>query len=103
MIDAEVLNLFIKLIITIISVAITTFIIPWIKSNIESTKYNDFLELVHKCVEAANQLYTPDEWEKKKLYVLEIVHNYCLEHGVNITTQEMDAIIEGFVKAVKGE
>lgn len=99
--NSEILTLIVKVIITIVSVVITGVIIPWIKQNIDSTKYNDFLVLVKKCVESANQLYTPEEWEQKKLYVLDIVSNYCLEHDVNLTTSEINAIIEGFVIAVK--
>lgn len=101
--NQEFLNVVIKVVVTIISVVITSVVIPWIKSKIESTKYNDFLSLVHKCVEAANQLYTPEEWATKKQYVLDIAENYCIEHGVNITAEELNAIIEGFVIAVKGE
>lgn len=98
----EILNIIIKLLITILSVLITSVIIPWIKTKVGSTKYNDFLSLVEKCVEAANQLFTPEECAEKKIYVLEITSNYCEEHGVNISPEELNAIIEGFVKAVKG-
>lgn len=99
--NQEILNTIIKVLVAILSVIITSVIIPWIKSKIDSTKYNDFLSLVKKCVEAANQLYTIEEWAEKKVYVLGLASNYCIEHGVNITADELNAIIEGFVIAVK--
>lgn len=100
--EKEILELVIKLVFAIISVIITSVIVPWVKTKVDSTKYADFLVLVKKCVEAANQLYTPEEWAMKKVYVLNITSNYCSEHGVDVSPEELDAIIEGFVKAVKG-
>jgi len=99
--NQEIINMIIKIVVAVVSVIITSVIIPWFKSKIDSTKYNDFLSLVEKCVEAANQLYTPEEWAEKKVYVLNLASNYCVEHGVDVTPDELNAIIEGFVIAVK--
>lgn len=101
--DREIMELIIKLAFALLSVVITGYVVPWLHSKAESTKYNDFLTFSKKCVEAANQIYTPEEWRDKKIYVLGLLSNYISEHGINITTDEMNAIIEGFVKAVKGE
>ena len=101
--NQEIMNIIIKLIVAIVSVLITSYVIPYVKSRVDSTKYNDFLTLVQKCVEAANQIYTPEEWATKKKYVLDITEGYCKDHGVNITAEELNALIEGFVIAVKGE
>lgn len=103
MMNNELLEVIVKVVVAVLSVIITSVIIPYIKSKVDSTKYNDFLTLVEKCVEAANQIYTPEQWAQKKQYVLKIVENYCIEHGVKITAAEVDAIIEGFVILCKGE
>lgn len=100
--NEEIITMIVKVVLTIASVLITGYFIPWAKSKIDSTKYNDFLTLTEKCVEAANQLYTPEQWNDKKLYVLGIVANYAADHHVNITTDEINAIIEGFVISLKG-
>lgn len=100
--DQELIDLIVKVVVAVISVLITGYFIPWVKSIVDSTKYNDLLTMVEMCVEAANQIYTPEEWNKKKAYVLEIVCNYAKDHRVNITMEEINALIEGFVKAVKG-
>lgn len=99
----ELITMIIKIIVAILSVIITSVVVPYVKSKVDSTKYNDFMILVEKCVEAANQIYTPEQWSQKKQYVLKITENYCVEHGVNITAPEIDAIIEGFVILCKGE
>lgn len=100
--DQEILNMIVKIIIVVASVLITGYFIPWVKTKVSSTKYNDFLSLIEKCVEAANQIFTPEEFAQKKKYVLDITENYAKQHGVNITAEELNALIEGFVKAVKG-
>lgn len=100
--NQEILNMIVKTIIAVVFVLITGYFIPWLKTKANSTKYNDFLSLIEKCVEAANQLYTPEEFAQKKKYVLDITENYAKQHGVNITAAELNALIEGFVKAVKG-
>lgn len=100
--NEEILNLIVKLIIAVISVLITGYVIPWIKLKINSTKYNDLLSLVKKCVEAAEKIYTPTEWSSKKKYVLEVVEQYASNHRIKITANEINAIIEGWVKEIKG-
>lgn len=100
--DKEILEITIRMLFAIVSVIITTVIVPWFRTKIDSTKYADMLVLVKKCVEAANQIYTPEQWASKKVYVLDLAENYCKEHGVEITAEELDAIIEGFVISVKG-
>lgn len=99
----EMIDLIVKVVTILVSVLITSFVIPWVKSKIDSTKYNDFLSIVEKFVESANQIYTPEEWRNKKEYVLKLVISYVNKHGVNINMNEIDAIIEGFVIAVKGK
>lgn len=101
--NKEIVEMIMKILIAIISVLITGYVIPFLKSKAESTKYNDFYTLVKQCVEAANQIYTPEEWKEKKIYVYRLVADYAVKHGVNVTPEEIDAIIEGFVIAVKGK
>jgi len=100
--NKEIAELIIKFLLVILSALITTYVIPWINSKIESTKYNDLLTLIEKCVQAAEKMYTPEEWAEKKNYVLSLTSDYCIEHGIDITGKEINALIEGFVKAVKG-
>lgn len=100
--STELLEMIIKLIIAVLSVLITSYFIPWLKSKIDSTKYNDLLTLVEKLVEAAEKIYTPEEWSEKKKYVLGLAENYAAVHGIKITADELNAIIEGWVKEIKG-
>lgn len=99
----EIIDLVFKYLLLAISMVITSFVIPWIKANVDSAKYNDFLNAVELFVESANQIYTVEQWKEKKKYVLNLVIEYADKHGVTISLNEIDAIIEGFVIAVKGK
>lgn len=101
--NTEMTEMVIKLIIALVSVIITGYLIPYLRTKMDSTKYADMLEFIRKFVESANQIYTPEQWMKKKEYVLNLVEKYADEHGVTITDEEINALIEGFVIAVKGE
>jgi len=100
--NQEVLNMIVKLVLAIVSVLVTSYVIPFIKSKVDSTKYNDLLSLVEKCVQAAEKIYTQEEWNKKKNYVYELTSTYAMDHGIDITPEELNAIVEGWVKEIKG-
>lgn len=100
--NQELLTMIIKLILAILSVIITSYVIPFIKSKMDSTKYNDLLTLIEKCVQAAEKIYSAEEWSQKKEYVLELVSAYAMDKGIDIDPSELNALIEGFVKSVKG-
>lgn len=100
--NQEILTMIVKLVLAIVSVLITGYLIPWLNSKIESTKYNDLLTLVEKCVQAAEKIYSQEEWNQKKNYVFELTSTYAQEHGIDITPEELNAIVEGWVKEIKG-
>ena len=100
--NQEILDLIVKLFLAVLSVIVTTYVIPWINSKKESTKFNDLLVLIEKCVQAAEKIYTPEEWSAKKEYVLELASAYAMDKGIDIDPAELNALIEGFVKVVKG-
>lgn len=99
--NTEILNIIVRIVLAIVSVLITGYFIPYVKSKVDSTKYNDFLTMVEMCVEAANQLYTKEEWKEKKNYVFDLALKYTSAHGVDLSLNEIDALIEGFVIAIK--
>lgn len=100
--NQEFLDMIIKLVLAVLSVLVTTYVIPWINSKKESTKFNDLLALIEKCVQAAEKIYTPEQWNSKKEYVLELASAYAVDKGIDIAPEELNALIEGFVKAIKG-
>lgn len=100
--DKEMVMIIMKLVLAVMSVVITSYVIPWFKQSANAKKLNEVMEFCQKCVEAAEKKYTQEEWKEKKEYVLNLVANYIEKLGLRFTVDELDALIEGFVKEVKG-
>lgn len=98
----DIINIAIKIVIAVLSVSITTYIIPWLKSKIEVERYSELLAFIEKCVEAAEKIYSTEEWRDKKQYVYAMAIQKLDSIGLHLSEEEVDALIEGFVKAVKG-
>lgn len=102
-------QLFTQLVIGIILVVgalISAYILPplkdWIVSKIGAQKMADFVSFVEKCVKWANQTIPAEFWEKKKEEVVALVKDYISKHeGLELTDEEIDAIIEAIVYSVK--
>lgn len=95
------IDLIVKVVIAIASVLITGYLLPWLKSKINASKYEELLTLCEKCVEAAEKIYTPEQWQNKKEYVFDMVIDKADSLGIEISQQEINALIEGFVLEVK--
>lgn len=100
--DKEMITLIVKCVSAVIGVILTTYVIPWIKSSADAKKLNEVMDFCEKCVEAAEKKFTSEEWREKKLYVMTLISKQIEKLGIEMTTEEIDALIEGFVKEVKG-
>lgn len=86
----------------IISALVTTKLVPLIKSKYTSEQLARFTFYVEQAVRCAEQIFTEEQMEEKKKYVVD----YCLElinNGFNISLNEDDIniIIEGVVNNIK--
>lgn len=91
-----------KAIISVVLILISAYVIPWLKNKIGDDKYATLVEFAEIVVRSAEKIYTPDEWEKKKAYAVSLVVAKAKEIGLELRTEEINAIIEGAVQAVKG-
>lgn len=97
----EMVTMIVKVVFAVISVLITTYVIPWIKSKMSNEKYNELIIFIGKCVGAAEKIYTPEEWVEKKQYVLSLAEAKMNSLGVLISADELNSLIEGMVYSVK--
>ena len=97
----ELITVIIKAVLAIISVVITTVIVPYIKERIGQDKYNKLVEYTKFAVRCAEQLYTPEEWEQKKEYVSQYITEKATELGIGLNEQDIDLLIEGVVNLIK--
>lgn len=100
-------ELFVKLIVSLIgimSALISAYLIPYLKTKVETTQMADLIGFVEKCVKWANQTIPEEEWKRKKYEVMQKVAKYVEDHtGLVLTEADLDAIIEAVVYSVKNK
>ena len=101
--DGELFTKIILALITIISGIVSAYVIPFLKSKIKEQDMNRLLTIVEKAIKCAEQVYTPEQWEQKKIYVTNYVKSWLGTLNISITNEQLDAIIEGIVFEVKKE
>lgn len=97
----EMITVIVKAVLAILSVFITTVLVPYIKERIGNDKYNKLVEYTKYAVRCAEQLYTPEEWEKKKQYVSQYITEKANDMGIGLNEQDIDLLIEGVVNLIK--
>jgi len=100
--NPELISELTKAILSVVLILISAYVIPWLKNKIGEDKYLTLVDFAEIVVRSAEKIYTPEEWEKKKLYAVDLVVAKAKEIGLNLSTEEINAIIEGAVQAVKG-
>lgn len=89
-------------VITIISALVSYYVIPVLKTKVKFENFAMFNSFIEEAVRSANQLYTLEEWETKKKYVVELAKDYMNANtGLDFTEEQINAIIEGVVREVK--
>ena len=84
----------IEAIITLLVAIITTFLIPYLKSKVDTAKLEKIKSWVKVAVEAAEQIYTENgKGKEKKQYVLTFLES----KGYIIDEESIDTLIESSV------
>lgn len=82
-----------KAVIALVSVLITGLLIPYLQTKMDAAKFSKLSELVDIFVGAAEQLYSSDQGQEKKAYVL----GKLAEAGYRVEEDALDAMIESAV------
>lgn len=97
----EMVSVIVKAVVAVLSVLITSVVIPYIKGKIGENKYNEIKYYVEYAVRCAEQIYTPEQWQEKKAYVKEYIIHKAKEFGIDMTEEDINVLIEGIVNEVK--
>ena len=97
----ELVSVIIKSIVAILSVVVTTVIVPYIKQRLGDDKYAELTNYVEWAVRSAEQIYTPEEWEQKKAYVMNYIIAKAAELKIELTENDINILVEGIVNLVK--
>jgi len=80
--------------IALVAILISTFLIPWIKANVDEKKQAKMLTWVNIAVDAAEKLYEGSKrGEEKKAYVV----SFLEERGYTADMEAVNAAIEAAV------
>lgn len=83
-------------------IAITRYLVPYLKTKIAATKYSELVVWVEKAVKAAEQtIRESGKGEEKKEKVIEFILDYAFQNNIDITHEQIDALIEAAVKTMK--
>jgi len=96
-------NTFMTIALAIISIAgalITAYVIPWIKTKISAHDMETITFWVRFAVRCADQLFTPEEWEQKKEYVMQYIIDKCNELGLKLSEVDINTLIEAMVNQI---
>ena len=88
----------VQAVITLVSLLITTFLIPWIKAKCDAKKLETIYRWVTFAVEAAEQIIKGDDMgESKKQFVVD----FLAEKGYRIDMDSLNTMIEAAVYQLK--
>lgn len=90
-----------QFLLVILLAVLSYFVIPWIKSKIGNEKWEQLLDFIEWCVRWAEQKFSPEQNQMKKKEVYKKVFEYAEQIGIKVTGEQLDALIEGVVNAVK--
>lgn len=90
-------------VIGVLGVIITTVVVPWIKANTTERTQTIIDNIVKTAVYAAQQMYSPEQWQEKKTYAIEAVDKALRARGIVLDTDEISNAIEAMLKSVKTE
>jgi len=100
----EVFTKIMTAIFSILGILISTYLIPYIKSKMTAQDIERLTAFAKIAVRCANQIFTPEQWEEKKQYVVDMVKEFMDKNlHITLTDEQIHTIIEGLVNEVKKE
>lgn len=100
--NPELITKLVEAIVTVVVVIISAYVIPWLKNKVGEDKYATIIEFAEIVVRSAEKIYTSEQWQEKKQYAVNLVIEKAKNIGIDLSVEEVNAIIEGAVQAVKG-
>lgn len=98
----DILFELLKAVVIVVVIAITRYLIPYLKMKVEASKYADVVLWVEKAVKAAEQtIKEPGKGYEKKEKVIDFILRYSIDNNISITYEQIDALIEAAVKTMK--
>lgn len=86
----------------LLGTVISSYLIPFVKSKISAQELEKLSGFILMAVRAAEQIYSSDQNQQKKKYVTEYIKGLIgTKLKIDLSDEQLDAIIEGTVNEVK--
>lgn len=93
-----------KIVVSVATALISVYVIPLLREKLKGEKYNQIFEIVEVAVRAAEQTIKGSGMGAvKKDQVVDFVMNWAVDHGIAITMEQVDQLIECAVYNLKME
>lgn len=100
--NSEIFTQIIVTLIMIIGAVVSSYVIPYLTSKVQSNELDKLMDFAKKSVEWANQTIPPDQWERKKMEVMNLVIDYMEKNlKIKLSTRDIDVIVEALVNEAK--
>lgn len=101
-----------QLILTLVVILVTTVVLPgaraWLKSRTQNEQNSLLYGFIEELVKAAEQMFNPEAATNqaavnalKKAYVVKRATEFVQQHGLKVTEEQIEALIEAAVYAMK--
>ena len=90
-----------KLVVMIVAVLIARYLIPWLKASVDEYKMEQIYTIIQSGVQMAQQVHASESGETRKAIVVNYVRRMLSEKGFTMSEEEIDTLIEAFVKQLK--
>lgn len=91
-----------KIVVSICAALVTVYVVPYLKTLRQDKRYSSLVDMVEIAVKAAEQtIKGKGEGELKKAEVVAFVSDWMKEHGVKISQDELNQVIECAVFQMK--
>lgn len=100
----ETLFTIIKYTISILTLAVFRYVIPFVRLKLENSKYAAVLDFIEKCINAAESIYKniPKSGDEKKAYVIKAITEYINKVGIKLTEEQVNILIQGVFTELDG-
>lgn len=86
----------------LILTAVSSYIMQYLRAKLTDSELDRLIKFIKIAVKCAEQIYTPEEWKRKKTYVLEQVEGFLNDRiKIKLTAEQINLLIEGVVNEVK--
>ena len=98
--DTKVFMTIAMAIISIAGALVSAYVIPWIKTNVSAKDLETITFWVRFAVRCADQLFTPEQWEQKKQYVMNYIIDKVASLGLTLSEEDINTLVEASVNAL---